>query len=347
LEEFYGTTQGDKARSTSFGTFYNENYEKNSISNLKLTAKERKYKEIYPQMNQTEINNFIKNGLKVDRSSSTTQISKYVRNNPKTSKIESLKSSLFEESNYSTLPTEGNDANGLKYSSTCDWKNLNTELLFHKENAMQKTELGAYSPKKMKYNQLSSSYAGQKFDYEIVKKNAEKKDDRKLQFKEINEFKDKHPHFQKLKQTVSILHEQNFYQTRFKDSDVVVSQYDLQNISGLKNLDEKQLKAHFAKLGLHAYDINVKCDLQHTKGDVNFKIRNNVSENDFKNLFTKAEQGLKSSGVNLNQMYKTVYQKENVQKFSSKNSKTQPGVNVYQNPHRRHSDRCNANNNIY
>jgi len=156
----------------------------------------------------------------------------------------------------------------------------------------------------MKYNQLKSNLTNKEIADEtnLSQNYSRNKDERALQFRELKEIfaENKHPHFYKLKQTVSILHDKNFYKESFqKKNDTLVSSYHFDNVSNIKELDPKSLKAQFANCGLHVYDINLDSGLHNNVGKLNFKMRNNEEEKEVKMKVNQVHRSLKHFGVNL------------------------------------------------
>ena len=112
---------------------------KKNLNVSRFSAKGKKINENFPNLGKKDIESLIQ---KQTLNTSNEKI-KFISNNPKSKKIESLKSNIFDTTEscsntliYNNLHTESSI--GLKYSSTADWKSMNTEILYLNEKKSEK-----------------------------------------------------------------------------------------------------------------------------------------------------------------------------------------------------------------
>lgn len=310
IKEFYSDTEYTKEISkhvvSTKGAFKKSSYEnipvKNSIDLVSLSSKEKRLKELHPNLGKEDLEKLV---LK----QKNNDIEKRGCSTPKENKITHLKSNIFNvpEKNYNSnaLSTATNDSINVSANKTfegessttlktnskskksnwntqLDWKNTNTELLFDKEKGGSSPPTG----KKEKYVEIDEKKPN--ID-EMAPKLTEKFGNNETKIKKNIE-------------QISSLHAKDFYASlKINNKERNVVAFEIDNIKDYEKFNDKDVKSIFLKNGIHLYETNSKGTFYNGNqtGKFSFKIRQNEDDPNFSEKMKKVTDTIQNKGYNL------------------------------------------------
>lgn len=345
IKEFYTENEYTKELAKNVtntkGAFIKSSYSiipvKNSIDLVSLSSKEKRLKELNPNLKKEDlerllfkkqtphcntsksistpkekkVNHLQSNIFNVPEKIYNSVILKSPSSDRKVDNIFNATSKTFDGDNHSTTSEQLTNSNSKrsKWSTKLDWKNTNTEILFDKENKELSVK-GEYSPQRMKtellLGHLETNNNITTENYYSPKKERpsdEKKEKiEEMQTKLREKFGNNQNKIKKNIEQISSLHDKDFYSSlKVNNKERSVVSFEINNIKDYGNFNDRDVKNIFLKHGIHLYETNSKGTFYNgnQSGNFSFKIRQNADDPNFSEKMKIVTEKINKKGYKL------------------------------------------------